>query len=118
MKKYALYVFCLLLTLLLIPTNINAATWPLGGMPDVITSDYGPRNVSSGSTFHYGLDLRANSAPVRSITATTISAIVLSGGNTGNYVQTADGFRFLHLSGKTSDYEIRTSLDGVIILLD
>ena len=101
MKKYALYVFCLLLTLLLIPTNINAATWPLGGMPDVITSDYGPRNVSSGSTFHYGLDLRANISPVKSITATTISAIILSGGVRGGDCLS---------TGETIDYRVWTGI--------
>lgn len=105
----------LFLLMLIIPMNSQAVVWPISGVtaPDQIDSDYGPRNVSKGSPFHYGLDFFVNTVSVKSITTTTISDIrLLPTSKTGNYVQTASGFRYLHLSAKTATYEIRTSSTG------
>ncbi len=81
---------------------------PLSGVPMIVTSPFGPRNVSNGSQFHRGLDIRASmGTPVYATASGTVKAVRYDGGSgskwgCGKYVeiQHAEGFttQYCHLS--------------------
>ena len=110
LRAIIITVFCCLIFLNTVVMSL-ANVWPLSGnsTSDTIDSDYGPRKVSVGSSFHYGLDLRATSPlPIHSIKSDSIVNISLTESGTGGiYIQTSSGFRYMHLSKQTSSFEIK-----------